>query len=52
MFRLELLPVVLNEVKLLSMTVAGIEIVLLHLSVGLVIVPVIVVETVYGSHVV
>jgi len=48
--RLELLPVVLNEVKLLSMTIAGIEIVLLHLRICLVIVPVIVIETVYGAH--
>src|SRR5882762_8519926 len=50
LFRLELLPVGLNEVKLLSMTIAGIEIVLLHLSVGLVIVPMIVIETIYGAH--
>src|SRR5882724_10466143 len=50
LFCLELLPVVLNEVKLLSMTIAGIEIVLLHLSVSLVIVPVIVIETVHGAH--
>src|SRR5882724_7714501 len=50
MLRLELLPVVLNEVKLFSMTVAGIEVVLLHLSVDLVKVPVIVIETIYGAH--
>src|SRR6266850_6544270 len=50
MLRLELLPVVLNEIKLLSMTVAGIEVVLLHLSVDLVKVPVIVIETIYGAH--
>jgi hypothetical protein len=50
LLRLYLLPVVLNEVKLLSMTIAGIEIVLPHFSVDLVIVPVIVIETVYGAH--
>ena len=48
--RLELLPVVLNEVQLLSMTIAGVEVILHHLSVCLVIVPMIVIETVYRTH--
>ena len=51
LFRLELLPVVLNEIKLLSMAVAGIEVVLLHFSIRLVIVPVMVVEPINcGYH--
>lgn len=50
LFCLDLLPVALNEVKLLSMTVASVEVILLHLSVDLVIVPVVVIETVYRGH--
>ena len=50
MFGLELLPVVLNKVKLFSMTVARVEVVPQHLRVRLVIVPVVVIHTVYRSH--
>lgn len=50
LFRLKLLPVVLNEVFLLSMTPAGIEVVLIHLGHGLFKVPLIVIETIYGAH--
>ena len=46
MFGLELLPVVLNEVELFSVTVAGVEVVLLHFRIYLIIVPVIVIETI------
>src|SRR4029079_4701046 len=49
-FRLELLPVILNEIKLLAMTTTTIEIVVLHLSECLVVSPMIVVETIYGAH--
>jgi len=44
--RLRHLPVVLNEIKLFSLSVAGVEVVLLHLRVDLVIVPMIVIETI------
>ena len=44
--RLRHLPVVLNEIKLFSVSVAGVEVVLLHLRVDLVIVPMIVIETI------
>ena len=47
---MEFLPVILNKVQLLSMTVAGIEVVLQHLGVCLIIVPVIVIEAVNGCH--
>jgi len=50
LLRLDLLPVALNEVKLLSVTIAGVKIILLHLSICLVIVPVIVIEAVYRAH--
>src|SRR5690242_4879814 len=48
--RLRHLPVVLNEIKLFSVSVAGVEVVLLHLRVDLVIVPMIVIETIQRSH--
>src|SRR5712671_6914796 len=41
---------VLNKIKLFSMTVAGIEVELFHLSIRLVIVPVIVIEAVNRTH--
>ena len=44
--RLGHLPVVLNKIKLFSVSVAGVEVVLLHLRVDLVIVPMIVIETI------
>ena len=47
---LELLPVVLNKVFLLSMTVAGVEVVLQHLRISLVKVPMVVIEAVYRAH--
>jgi len=40
------LPVVLDEIKLFSVSVAGVEVVLQHLRVDLVIVPMIVIETI------
>ena len=46
----KLLPVVANEIKQLAVAVAGIEVVLLHLGVGLIKVPVIVIESVYRTH--
>src|SRR6185295_14483796 len=49
-FRLELLPVVLNEILLLAMTVAGVEVVLQHLSVGLIKVPMVVIEAIDSAH--
>ena len=42
--RLRQLPVLLNEIKLCSVSVAGVEVVLFHLRVDLVIVPMIVIE--------
>ena len=44
--RLRHLPVVLNEIKLFSVSVASVEVVLQHLRVDLVVVPMIVIETI------
>src|SRR5215204_4530211 len=50
LFRLELLPVVLDEIQLSSMTVAGVKIELLHLGIRLVKVPLIVIEPINRRH--
>jgi hypothetical protein len=47
---LKLAPVILDEVPLLSMTVTRAELVLIHLSQGLIQIPTIVSETIYRSH--
>src|SRR3954451_272890 len=47
---LKLLPVVTNEVQLLSVSGAGVEVIILHFSVRLLIVPVIVIEAINGAH--
>src|ERR1700741_977067 len=50
LFSLELLPVVLDETLLLAMTHAGTEFVLVHLSHGLIEVPVIFIEAINRPH--